>query len=504
MVRRVPSFSVLFLTATAASLLSHSDSKASTETGAARASTALFLPKSGNTVAPSIAIGAEGRIHAAYATFGQAGPGVYPAYYATCASNCGAAANWSGTVAGDIGTFGGHVRLALDAAGHPRMLWRRQTDFDGDDSFLYAECNSGCSSSANWTRVEAATSDDIDLVEDTRYFDLDPQGRPRFLYTDHRTGHTGTFYAFCDSGCTVSSNWHEARISDDPDLYEFSLQFEAAGRPRAAFRRPSNDSGVLVYAGCDSNCGNGANWYYSEDLYQLGAGNALSLRLTSGGKPRLAFYQGFVSGSQTGNELLAYAWCNADCSSSQSWAGVYLGLPEYHGKDVDLVLDTQDRPVLAYYADASPYGLASARCSLECESLGSTWEIQWVENSDELNASNPVPPKPGCSLSVWYPGEQPSIVLGAAGSAFFAYEANHLQGGTCGAQTDIRLVRFASVGNTQPGATPTRTPTARPPILSSHGGSPGRSGGVLAIGLILAALISSRRFRRKHSGRRLS
>ena len=123
-----------------------------------------------------------------------------------------------------------------------------------------------------------------------------------------------------------------------------------------------------------------------------------------------------------------------------------MGLPEYYGKDVDLAFDSQSRPRLAYYVDASPYALGYAWCNASCESTSASWQSRLTETSEQLNASVPVPRQPGCTLSSWYPGLLPALVLDAAGSPRIAYDAKHVQGGGCNAHTDIRLVRFILFG----------------------------------------------------------
>ena len=71
------------------------------------------------------------------------------------------------------------------------------------------------------------------------------------------------------------------------------------------------------------------------------------------------------------------------------------------------------------------------------------WDSQFIETADDLNAIDPVPVKPGCSSSSWFPGQKPSLVLSSGNQPYFVYDAQHVQGGTCDAETDINLVRVA-------------------------------------------------------------
>ncbi len=141
-----------------------------------------------------------------------------------------------------------------------------------------------------------------------------------------------------------------------------------------------------------------------------------------------------------------YAWCNANCTQATGWDAWDLGLPPEYGAGADLAFDTQNRPRMAYYVGTAGYGLGYSSCTTNCESHSPTWASRWVETAAALNASDPVPLQPGCSLSSWYPGKRPALALDTTGSPFFEYDAEHLQGGTCAAHTDILLVRYASFG----------------------------------------------------------
>jgi len=104
------------------------------------------------------------------------------------APGCASPDHWQGTEIGDRVT---EVQLAVDAAGQPRMLMRvasEQRDFEYE--YHYAECNAGCQSPSSWKTVIVRGTygtSIFDLYDDTspqRYFALDPQGRPRFVYID--------------------------------------------------------------------------------------------------------------------------------------------------------------------------------------------------------------------------------------------------------------------------------------------------------------------------------
>jgi hypothetical protein len=163
-------------------------------------------------------------------------------------------------------------------------------------------------------------------------------------------------------------------------------------------------------------------------------------------RPRLALYTGY-SGSVDDN-LLEYIWCDSSCmDSSDNWYGYILGFDVFYGRTPDLVFDSHNRPNIAFYADADPYGLVYANCTANCELDTAAWDSQFVETADDLNASDPVPVNPGCLYSIWYPGQKPTLALSSGNQPYFVYDAQHMQGGgSCSAETDINLARVAMLG----------------------------------------------------------
>lgn len=418
-----------------------------------QAAASLFEPTwptvSNNTEGASTVVGPNGATHMAFSGY-TAVNGVYPAYYAYCATNCSSAANWLVTPVGDTGGWGGNIRLELDSAGRLHMLWFSMQAGSSFGWIQYAECSSGCTKAANW-KVTSLTS--VSIGPDRgRYFAVDPQGHPRFLYTDTATEHRGTFYAYCDSNCTVSDNWYETQFSNEYLYYDFSLAFSPAGAPQFAYRDATGSQDVFVYAACDSSCTVPDAWQKVILVDQIGSGSAVSLDVDSKGRPRLAYYSGYLSSENPANDLLSYGYCNTNCFQAASWTIRPVKLPTRYGDDVDLVIDAQNRPHMAYYIDATDLnGLGYIGCSSNCESSAPTWKNALVESSDELDAIDPIPAVSGCSLSFWLEnGIEPSLALDSSGKPRVGYTAVHYQGGTCTIHEDVRLVRFAQAGNILP------------------------------------------------------
>jgi len=403
-----------------------------------------FLNTEGNASRSTIAVDAAGGVHIASAPEGTANDGAtYPAYYAYCASNCGSEANWTILNLENLGFWGGHVRLVLDSSGHPRMVWTRELSMSNGE-YRYAECNTQCNKIANWTVGSTGPSY---YADNSRYFGLDNLNRPRIVYDDqmstYGSGHLGTWYRFCDSACTNQANWYETMLTTD-HLYTPSLVFTSSGQPRFIAEFVGTTTRELRYYACDANCSNSANWSYIA-LTPSVAATTYSLRLDQSNRPRLALYTG--NRGLTDDNLLEYIWCDTSCTESAAdWYGYDFGMNAYFGLDADLVLDSQDRPNIAFYVDASPYGLGYINCTANCESLGAAWNSQFIETADDLNAIQPVPVKPGCSISSWFPGQKPSLVFDTTDQPFFVYDAQHVQGGSCAATTDMILPRFALTG----------------------------------------------------------
>lgn len=393
----------------------------------------LFLP-GGSSDEPSIAIDPAGGLHAVYASFANG----RRATYAYCAAGCARASNWTAITLGDIGLLGGYLRLDLDSEGRPRIMWYNNTGLS-DGRYVYAACDQSCAGAANWTVLPLITTSSSPGYN-SRYFALDAQGRPRFIYDNIGNNRTGTFLGFCNMTCLSLDNWYGSKIDDTYLFSDYSLAFDAAGRPRLALKDARGSQPMLVYFECDADCTNGDNWIGS-GLYQLESGYAFRLRLDSYGRPRIALYAG-----STGSGQLFYAWCNVGCKNGINWDRRSLGLPEAYGGAVDLALDSHDRPRLAYHATerAVKDRLGYSWCNVNCESAGSVWQIRVVETDDELDVRAPIPPAPGCSLSFWTEmGWHPSLALDPLDNPRMGYTAVHSQGGACPVHDDIRLVRLA-------------------------------------------------------------
>lgn len=387
-------------------------------------------PEVDNTVSSDVQSDRAGGLHIAFSSFSGVDSD-FPVYYGYCAGHCGVVQNWRVSIVGRRGFFGGYVRLALDPSGRPRMMWSYQKNAGDLGEYRYAECDAQCTNPASWRIVGVATTGDY--APYSEFFALDPVGRPRFVYNSDISAEAQATYAFCNTNCTVAANWTRTPLNIGR-LRTPQLRFTSAGQPRLMF---VTEDLFVRYSVCDTNCSAAGSWS-SGTLLPLGNSTGdFKLRLDSLSRPRLALYDGQ-------KQQLSYYWCNANCIGVAGWTGAPVGLPAKYGVDVDLALDEQHRPRLAYYIDTYPYALGYAACAANCESAAASWKALIVETSNQLDQRAPVLLIPGCSLQAWYPGQHPSLALDPQGRPFIGYDARHLQGGSCSVRTDIQIVRFVA------------------------------------------------------------
>jgi hypothetical protein len=344
-------------------------------------------------------------------------------YYVHCAANCENSANWSELPLFAVGYLSSldEPTLAVDTNGHPRLIWYSSNE--SGTFYYYAECNDHCTDSASyWTSVAVTSLGAYGYPQNIRYAALDNQNRPHLVYAMTSFSDYGFYYLSCDSGCITASNWYTTTIVTnglEPD--EFQLVFDPNGRPRV-LGYDSNDS-ELVYAECNSNCTTASNWgsvgilgpvyYLSEFGY--------AFRVNAQGYPRIAYYDENVN-----NNVLYYAWSNASPLIASNWHNYTLNYPtDTDYWSLDLAIDSQGRPLVAYATDTLNMSLVT--CTSNCETTSHTWQQQAVETENDLNASFPIPTNSGCLSSTWMVIGYPSPGLNAANSPSVSYWARHAQ-----------------------------------------------------------------------------
>ncbi len=397
-----------------------------------------FIDTQLKTSSASIQVDGQGGMHLAYTYYEAANNGKPTAgVYFYCPANCTNTSKWTGVTMGEQVN---EIQLKLTPAGQPRIIFRAASTVrpNGNDYF-YAACDQNCTDPTKWGVIYLTSNSGlgvVDLLKDDnlpqRYFALDPNGQPRFIYNDGVTGHLGTFYAFCDDTCLNDANWFETKINKDTgnqgpfrdeDFYYPALTFSPAGQPRVVADGVSlQDETFLYYLACDGGCEDGANWT-SVPIAERGSGANVSydIAIDTNGRPRIAFYQGAKLGGQ--GERLFYLWCNEACLNGGNWQGSDLGLAQNNGRGPDLELDAAGRPRLAY-ALYDWGGLGYSWCNNNCQAVGAAWQHKVIESRANLLTAWPVAYPPHCNGGLW-DGIAPSLALDKAGQPRIAYDTTY-------------------------------------------------------------------------------
>ena len=358
--------------------------------------------------------------------------------YCSAGKGCAAPDQWS---AASIGSRVTEVQLAVNAAGQPRMLLRVASEQRGlEHEYHYAECDADCSNPASWTTVMVRGTygtSTFDINDDTspqRYFALDPQGRPRFVHIDRNypiePDHMGSYYVWCDAGCTDQRNWHETLFTDSTP-YDFepvtypSLTFTRSGGPRIVanlyvLNSKKEENGVYYFA-CDNDCGRRERW---QRVYLVPRGQETNpswdIELDGQDRPRVAYYMGSL---ENGGEHLFYLWCDSECLNAENWYYNDPGLESRSGRHPDLELTAHGKPRIAFMYRNSG-GLGYLWCDQDCESDTAQWNGAAVETAETLDSAYPQPLPASCDAGLWST-LTPVLALDPAGDPLIAYDAKY-------------------------------------------------------------------------------
>ena len=387
-----------------------------------------------------IAVDRQGGMHAVFirvAPFDYTGEPA-PTYYAYCPpanpAACARRDGWSLTAL-EQGYL--HAQIEVTPDGRPRILMIQLTE-SPDGGFLpghlyrYAECDQQCSVTSSWRFTTVLISRSGGGMHETDYtyqnFELDPQGRPRFVYQDRANSsgaHRGSWYVFCDAQCGTHSaedpHWFETRIDNPDEAYNLYmseravLKFSPEGYPRIL-------TGIdpVQYVECNAQCDLSESWPRAASLLGTGSGASAytwSLAVDTHGRPWATIYP-------RGGPLY-YAWCNEDCTSDANWTGSVLDFGNGSGQYSALALDAQNRPRIAY-RDGDSFSMGYAWCNQHCETMDAQWTSQVAEESNAINVDLNVPVLPTCVRGSWFGGLRPVLVLDRQGNPRIAYDAEYL------------------------------------------------------------------------------
>ena len=426
----------------------------------ARLGNGVFPETTWRTSSSDVAVDGQNGKHLVYvyteAIFGPDPDGTNnptAAVYRYCKSGCEQEQNWSSVTLAEAVS---EAQVGTTADGKPRVLLlvRVQESYGQADRYIYAECNQNCTSSAGWQLTPLVTVpnnlswnwiDDPQDMENTgreyqarRYFELDPAGRPRFVYyhynTDVDPNGVGAIYAACDDACTTPGNWTHTRITEVTDwsgtlewelLEEPVLEFAPDGSPRILAK--VLPLGILRFAGlyyvaCDAACETPSNWYKVQVGNGDDANGDYDLSIDPAGRP-------FVVISYWWQDGLRYGWCDDLCQDFMSWQ-VVQG-PNLEVQNPDVEMDEQGTPRILYHmteydetGNNPAESLYTLWCTGDCRSMNATWANQRIENGNNLLSEWPKSLPAACAGGRWYQ-RIPNLALGPGGMAHLAVDVSY-------------------------------------------------------------------------------
>lgn len=411
----------------------------------------FFLPTvtGDNTSAPVLALDGSGGLHSAYPAFSKGG-----AYYTYCANGCASATDVS-YVHFTTNETVLNAMLALNSSGKPRVL------MNTGSQVYYASCDSGCTDLKGWTVTSIIQHNGKKEVSG-RGFTLDPtSGQPRFIlhttvtYLGIGQGDPLTEYMTCDGSCNSPSSWKSLVVDDQYIWYRPELRIDTQGHIHvaASLALPDTSGGTTntaSYIECTDNCTQAASWKgtkliaaYASETEAITIKPTVSLALTSSGTPRIA-----VLAQSGSDKKLAYLGCDSGCTTETSWTLQVVTSGSSLGDGLDLVLDPQDHPRLAF---TSNYNIVLGTCdAAQCATTDSKWSPNVIEDSGKMKPDE-IFLYTNCNASAWFL-HAPSLVLTKSGGVRVGYQARDVSGGwvkqdpkgpDCVAGTDMTWSRLA-------------------------------------------------------------
>lgn len=411
---------------------------------------AMFLAPALSTTGAAVAVGPDGTVHLAAATYNHGGAG--HVIYASCAAGCETEAGWRSVALPVPDAI--RAEIALTPAGAPRLLIvTAGADNPGARDFLYAECGpreagsapGRCHEPGGWSigrvgsNLESSMGNFFEYLLPQRSFAVDHRGNPRFVTTDSNhfiePDHYGAFYMSCDGGCTDARNWIETNLANQAGYSTegFTRPVLALGADGSAhvlawvyaFDADGTDlPDDLYYYECSGGCADRASWRRLS-LINAGSGSYPSptwdLALDPRGRPRAAVFMGGGSESDDLDYTLVYFWCDTgDCTVDDSWAG-WVVQAESYGESPALAIDAAGRPRIAFLTPGALPAIAA--CDTDCEGEAPVWTAWELEGEPDMAADRPTAIPFTCDGELWN-ALSPDLALGPGGALYVAYDVS--------------------------------------------------------------------------------
>jgi len=309
-------------------------------------------------------------------------------FYGECNADCLEEANWqfSKIASSADGIFSNIFRyrlpirnFSLDHEGKPRFVYTDENYLVEPDHYgaFYMVCDDDCTEPSNWRETNLA----YHIAESYRtesfsqpVLAIAPGGKVRVL---------ASVYAFEKDG------------SDAPD--------------------------ALYYYACDSDCEDRDSWVRA-DVLGTGGGSypnpTWDLDLLPDGRPRIVLFAGHGMEQADLSHQLIYAWCDADCGDDANWFGSTVQPGEGHGESPDLELTPEGKPRIAFLSGGGE--LAYSICNIDCETDHPQWRSDLVESTSVPQTERPQALPFHCDGEVWN-GFMPKLALSGE-RAHIAYD----------------------------------------------------------------------------------
>jgi hypothetical protein len=181
-------------------------------------------------------------------------------FYVQCDGDCHNASSWK---VSQISTkVWQEVTLRLNAEGQPRLMKSELgVTNNGDYMASYAQCDGDCTEAGGW-QVADLYKAFYSAYEAVRMYPatslaLTSKGTPRVLILSQDNDARGLLYAECDAGCTSDANWQaQFLVNPGPDGEKLraglDLALDGQDRPRIVYTASWN----ILLGVCDADCTN--------------------------------------------------------------------------------------------------------------------------------------------------------------------------------------------------------------------------------------------------------
>ncbi|MEN6355815.1 MAG: hypothetical protein ABFD83_01885 [Armatimonadota bacterium] len=242
---------------------------------------------------------------------------------------------WRSQTVDETGDVGMYTSLKLNAAGVPFISY-----YDNENSKLkYAYYNNG---SWNCTTVVGVNSSASDKVGKYSSLAFDTSGRPRIAYYDEKNGDI----LYAEGSAAQNPTWTIQAVDSTDDVGQYvSLALDSAGKPRISYYDVTN--GNLKYAEGDAPTGPKFT-VVAVDNSANNVGLFSSLKLDSGGLPRIAYYDAtgkILKYAQGDAAALPINWSIKTADDGTPADADHRNVGQY----CSLVLDSSDVPCISYY-----------------------------------------------------------------------------------------------------------------------------------------------------------